>query len=318
MTGNTVSDSGADRHPCFNAVAGGLYGRIHLPVAPSCNVQCIYCNRSHDCVHESRPGVSSRLLEPGEALFILEEALSRMPFLTVAGIAGPGDPFSDPGRTLRTFELVRQRYPQLQLCVSSNGWNILPFIEELSDLKVGHVTITVNAVDPAVGERIYAWIRDGNVLIRGREAAGRLMELQMRTIPLLKSEGIRVKVNTVVIPGINEIHAMDIARRVASAGADLMNLIGLIPVPGTPLESTSPPTESFLNRLRNFAEAFLPQMRHCARCRSDAVGYLHGKRRCDASRLGPLQEGSGASARQTVDGVSSAIAKPEHVDRGMR
>lgn len=42
-------------HPCF----GGKRhqnGRIHLGVAPRCNIKCGYCTRRHDCVNESRRG----------------------------------------------------------------------------------------------------------------------------------------------------------------------------------------------------------------------------------------------------------------------
>ena len=49
-------------HPCFNASAHRTHGRIHLPVAPRCNLQCKFCNRKFDCVNESRPGVTSGIL----------------------------------------------------------------------------------------------------------------------------------------------------------------------------------------------------------------------------------------------------------------
>ena len=32
-------------HPCFSKDAHKKYGRIHLPVAPRCNMQCNFCNR---------------------------------------------------------------------------------------------------------------------------------------------------------------------------------------------------------------------------------------------------------------------------------
>jgi len=47
-----------DRHPCFNAALRRRYGRVHIPVAPDCNVQCGFCNRRYNCVNESRPGVT--------------------------------------------------------------------------------------------------------------------------------------------------------------------------------------------------------------------------------------------------------------------
>ena len=50
-------------HPCF----GGDHskaGRIHLPVAPGCNIKCGFCERRFDCANESRPGVTSKVLTP--------------------------------------------------------------------------------------------------------------------------------------------------------------------------------------------------------------------------------------------------------------
>ena len=49
------------KHPCFNPDVKGKFGRVHLPVAPKCNIQCGYCNRKYDCVNESRPGVTRPL-----------------------------------------------------------------------------------------------------------------------------------------------------------------------------------------------------------------------------------------------------------------
>ena len=51
-------------HPCFSQEAHKRSGRIHLPVAPECNIQCGYCVRKFDCVNESRPGVASTILTP--------------------------------------------------------------------------------------------------------------------------------------------------------------------------------------------------------------------------------------------------------------
>ncbi|WP_227625365.1 hypothetical protein [Geofilum rubicundum] len=51
-------------HPCFDEKARHAHARVHLPVAPNCNIQCNYCNRQFDCVNESRPGVTSTLLKP--------------------------------------------------------------------------------------------------------------------------------------------------------------------------------------------------------------------------------------------------------------
>src|SRR3974377_2068434 len=103
------------RHPCFNEAARRTAARIHLPVAPLCNIQCNYCKRGFDGVNESRPGVSSAVLSPGQALAYLESRVARDPRITVVGIAGPGDPFANADATIATLRLVRARFPEMLL-----------------------------------------------------------------------------------------------------------------------------------------------------------------------------------------------------------
>jgi nitrogen fixation protein NifB len=197
-----------------------------------------------------------------------------MPCLSVAGIAGPGDPFCTPDATLLTLESCRRAFPDILLCVSSNGYNVAPYLKELKTLGVGFITITVNAVNPDIGSRIYRWVGQEPAL-HGREGAAMLLDRQMEALEGLRAGGFSVKVNTVVIPGVNDEHVIDIARKVSVFKVDRMNLIGVIPVAGTSLACTPPPSSSLMARLRRSAQAFVPQMQHCARCRSDAVGLLH-------------------------------------------
>lgn len=264
----------ANTHPCFSGCAAGRYGRVHLPVAPTCNIKCNYCNRRHDCVNESRPGVTSTVLSPQEALWYLRRALLAEPRITVAGIAGPGDPFATPARVLETLELVRKEYPELILCLSSNGLNISKYISDLADLGIRYVTITINAIDPAIGAKIYHHVDVANVSYMGENGAQLLVDAQLRAVGLLKGKNITVKVNTVVVPGINDGHVQDIARHVAGLGVDLMNCIAMLPVPGTPFGHMQTMSTAAMSDIRNQAAPYLPQMRHCARCRADAVGLL--------------------------------------------
>ena len=78
------------RHPCFNEDAKHHFGRLHLPVAPKCNIKCNYCDRKYDCANESRPGVASAMLSPGQALRYVERVMEKEADISVVGIAGPG------------------------------------------------------------------------------------------------------------------------------------------------------------------------------------------------------------------------------------
>ena len=111
-------------HPCF----GGDHskaGRIHLPVAPGCNIKCGFCERKFDCANESRPGVTSKVLDPEQAVERVRIVKRHMEMkggaqLKVVGIAGPGDPLANP-KTFATFKLIKQAFPEMTLCLSTNG-----------------------------------------------------------------------------------------------------------------------------------------------------------------------------------------------------
>ncbi|MDJ0991235.1 MAG: radical SAM protein, partial [Desulfobacterales bacterium] len=190
-----------DNHPCFNPEACNSFGRVHLPVAPRCNIQCKFCNRRFDCVNETRPGVTSAVLSPAQAMVYLEEVIERKGNIAVVGIAGPGDPFANPKETLETLARVRARFPEVILCVATNGLNLPPHLDDLARLQVSHVTVTVNAVDPAVGAKIYSWMRVGKKVVRAEEGAALLLARQQEAIEGLRSRGIMVKVNSIILPG---------------------------------------------------------------------------------------------------------------------
>jgi nitrogen fixation protein NifB len=300
-----------NNHPCFNVHAKGTCGRVHLPVAPDCNIKCNYCNRKYDCVNESRPGVSSSVLTPDQAVLYLEQVLEKAPNITVAGIAGPGDAFANPKVTMETLRLIRKGFPELLLCLATNGLNIGPYIEELAELNVSHVTMTVNAVDPEIGARIYSWVRDGKVIYRGLNAAKLLLERQLEAIAALKARGIIVKINTIVIPGINDHHVVEVAEKMAELGVDIQNCMTMYPNRGTPFADIPEPDLELMNKVRSSVEEIIPQMKHCTRCRADAVGLLDEDRwsefrQClsDCSETYPIRsEGKPYVAVATMEGM---------------
>ena len=263
-----------DNHPCFNPGACKSFGRVHLPVAPRCNIQCNFCNRKFDCVNETRPGVTSAVLSPAQAMVYLEEVFARKGNISVVGIAGPGDPFANPRETLETLSRVRARFPEALLCIATNGLELLPHVDELKRLKVSHVTVTVNAIDPAIGADIYAWMRVGKRAVRSREGAQVLLDRQLAAIEALKLRDMVVKVNSIILPGINEEHIEAVAVRMGELGVDLFNAMPYYPNAGSAFEHVIEPDKSRVEAIRSKAAVHVKQMRHCTRCRADAVGLL--------------------------------------------
>lgn len=262
------------RNPCFNEKIEGICGRIHLPVAPRCNIGCNYCDRKFDCVNEGRPGVTSAVLSPFQAIRRLERVMEKNPHITVVGFAGPGDPFANAEEVLQTMRLVRERFPELLLCVSSNGLDMPPHLSALAEIDLAYATVTVNSVEPEVGRNILSWVHDGGTTHRGRQAVELLLERQVESIGGLKKQGCLVKVNTVVIPGINDRHVPRIAEKMAELGADVQNCMALYPNPGSRFGNLPEPSPEMMSSVRDEAGKFLLQLKHCRRCRADAIGLL--------------------------------------------
>ncbi len=265
-------------HPCYSEEAHHYYARMHVAVAPACNIQCHYCNRKYDCANESRPGVVSELLTPDQAVKKVMTVAANIPQMTVLGIAGPGDPLANPERTFDTFRQLTEKAPDIKLCVSTNGLALPEQVEELSKHNIDHVTITINCVDPDVGAKIYPWIFWKNRRIHGRKAAEILIAQQQKGLEMLTARGILVKVNSVMIPGVNDKHLEEVSKVVKAKGAFLHNVMPLIAEAehGTffGVMGQRGPTHDELQTLQDACSGDMNMMRHCRQCRADAVGLL--------------------------------------------
>ena len=302
-------------HPCYSEQAHHYFARMHVAVAPACNIQCNYCNRKYDCVNESRPGVTSERLTPQQALRKIQAVAARMPQLSVLGIAGPGDALADSERTFETFELVRRTLPDLKLCLSTNGLALPDHVERIRDLNIDHVTITINMTDPAIGEEIYAWVFYDHARRTGRDASRILSERQLEGLRKLVEAGVLVKVNSVLIPGVNDRHLLEVNELVRRHGAFLHNVMPLLsdPAHGTVfgLAGQRGPTAAELKGLQDRLGGGARLMKHCRQCRADAVGLL-GEDLNNQFTLDRLEEQPAVASAET--GAARQDYR-EHVER---
>jgi nitrogen fixation protein NifB len=264
-----------DRHPCYSQEAHHQYARMHLPVAPRCNIGCNYCNRKYDCVNESRPGVTSEVLQPVAARNKFLLVKERLPNLSVVGIAGPGDALANWKETRRALELIREEDKDIVFCLSTNGLMLPHYAPEIVRLGVNHVTVTMNCLDPDVGAQIYKFVYYEGKRYEGKEAAEILGRNQLEGIRYLTSQGVMVKVNTVMIQGVNEAEIPKVAKRAKELGAFIVNIMPLIPAKGSAFEHFPQTSTPQLNAMRNLCQLDIRQMRHCQQCRADAIGLLN-------------------------------------------
>ncbi|MCB9947587.1 MAG: nitrogenase cofactor biosynthesis protein NifB [Rhodospirillaceae bacterium] len=308
-------------HPCYNSEAHHYFARMHVGVAPACNIQCHYCNRKYDCANESRPGVVSERLSPDQAVRKVMAVAAQVPQLSVVGIAGPGDALADPERTFATCERVAHVLPDVKLCLSTNGLALPDHVTRIVALGISHVTITINAIDPEIGAQIYPWISFAGRRFTGVEGATILRDRQLLGLDMLVAAGVLVKVNSVMIPGINDQHLKEVNAEVKRRGVFLHNIMPLIsdPAHGTHYGLTGQrgPTPQELKALQDELSGGAALMRHCRQCRADAVGMLGSDQSAEFTldRI-PEGESEGLSPEDVVKRkVYREIVEAERADR---
>ncbi|MDR1564987.1 MAG: radical SAM protein [Oscillospiraceae bacterium] len=258
----------AERHPCFAEGRPNNKGRIHLPVSPSCNIACKFCSRVPD-EYKEHPGVASKVISPQEAVEVVRKSLELCPDITVAGIAGPGDTLATP-HALETFRLVGREFPDIIKCMSTNGLKLPQKADEIIEVGIDTLTVTVNAVDPLILAELCGGIVWQGEYLTGVKAAEILIRNQLEGIQRVTDAGITVKINTVLVPEINGEHIEEIAETVADLGVHIYNLIPLIP--RHELAHCKEPDCSQIDAARRVAEQHVQVFRHCQHCRADSIG----------------------------------------------
>lgn len=256
-------------HPCMSHGANMTKGRIHLPVSPKCNIGCKFCTRRVD-KSVVRPGVTSLVLKPEETTEIIAKAKELCPELAVVGIAGPGDTLATED-AMKTFALVKKNYPEMVSCLSTNGFRLPDHVDYMAEIGIDTITVTVNAVDPEIEAKINDFVIDEEgVLHTGIHAAKLLIEHQLEGIKRAVELGIVVKINSVLVPGINDKHIPEVARVTQGLGASIQNIIPLIPQ--NHMAHVPAPDCAMIDSVRAEAGKYLEQFMHCKHCRADAIG----------------------------------------------
>jgi len=317
---NGELENALSMHPCYNEDAHKRYARMHLPVAPKCNIQCNYCNRKYDCSNESRPGVTSELLSPAEALEKVSVVLERIPELKVIAIAGPGDPLANE-ETFETIRMIHECFPEMTLCLSTNGLALPENSERLYELGVRFVTVTMNSADTKISSKIYSKVTWKGKGYDGEEGSEILLRNQLAGIRSCVGLGMLVKINIVLIPGINDHHIPELVKKAEEMGVYIVNILPMIPVEGTVFEDMRAPTPEERKRITDICSGNVKMMRHCRQCRADAIGLLDNDRSQEFVKTKSCGSGCGPmylTEREKGDSIRIAIASDNgtSVNRG--
>lgn len=255
-----------NRHPCFGAKRG-VYGRIHLPVAPQCNISCRYCDKKCSCANESYPGLTTQILHPEEVVDYIKRHDTVENNLQVIGIAGPGEPLYN-NNTFLSLERLKEVFPEKILCFSTNGFLLPQSLERLIQLGVDCITVTLNTLRLETAKQIY----------RGIDNLQEFLSCQQQGVIQSVQAGVLVKINTVLIPDVNQNEIRELAQFAQKAGATIMNIMPLIPLGD--FKGRRAPTAEELENARVLAGCFVRQHRGCTQCRADAVGIPRCGSKC--------------------------------------
>ena len=127
---------------------------------------------------------------------------------------------------------------------------------------------------------------------QGRKAAKILIEQQQKGLEMLIEQGILVKVNSVMIPGVNDEHLEEVSarqgqgrlpaqRHAADRRGRARHLLRC--------DGPARPDPRELQELQDACAGDMNMMRHCRQCRADAVGLL-GEDRGDEFTMDKIEE----------------------------
>lgn len=202
-------------------------------------------------------GDRARAVPPAGALNWLEENLRQGVEIRAVDLDGPGDPLCEIGATMETLDLIHRRYPGLALSLTTLGFHAAKFAASLAKSGVQSVTLLVDAVQQEIADRLYAWIRPDKKTIPLAQATAMLIVEQQLAVTAFREAGCRVTVRSTVYPGFNDDHVEEIARVMATMGAEAMTLVPCKNTANGEEPLLPPPEAETLQRLRESAAKHL-------------------------------------------------------------
>ena len=169
-------------------------------------------------------------LLPDEAVAWIGDLIKGGKEINGINISGPGDALAAPHTLLFLLDLLKEKYPNCPVKLTTIGLNVALLAADLANKGLTLVNLQVEAVSLDTLKMIYAWIRPDKRTVPLPEVIAFLLQEQERAITALKDAGIRVNIQTTIYPGINDEHISAIAEKAASWGASSITLLPFQPV----------------------------------------------------------------------------------------
>jgi nitrogen fixation protein NifB len=208
-------------------------------------------------------------MSPSEAITRVSEEVAKRPLLKIIAVSGPGEPLFTAA-AIQTLRALRNEYPDMEFCLSTNGTLLEHSAGALADLRVRTVSVSMSTIRPEIASALYQTALLDGTQYTGLEMGRLVINRQLAGIRAATDQGILVKVNSVMIPGLTIGDIESVAEAISHAGASLQNIVPL--VPAGQLSDVEPPLPDMIIWARQQASKHIPQFSHCKQCRSDVVG----------------------------------------------
>lgn len=221
---------------------------IYLPVAPQIVARTRF----------SPPPDKKQCMTVEEAMEMLTLNMTKNEGkISMAAIAGPGDPLATPDLTLAMAKAVKSRFPDLSVGLLTLGIGSSKLAGELAEAGIDYVEMKVEGVRTEILEKLFAWIRPGAKTLKLADAASLLLKEQRDGVSALKFRRVTVGILTTLYPGYNSDHVAKISSEMVELGADSISLIPYCPEVGAEVNLESPSPE-IIKTANTKASMYLP------------------------------------------------------------
>jgi len=194
------------------------------------------------------------------------EEMGRFRGLNGVELDGPGDPLATIDATLATIALLKQQYPMVHISLTTLGIGGEQHTAGLAAAGLGSINVLADTFDPALAEKLYAWIRPGKKTVALQKVVPLLLAEQVKTVRAMAAAGVVVTIRTTVYPGINAHQVGEIAETMAALGARAMELLPYCPDPQQ-ADGPSSPTRMQMEQIGTLAAPHLAlSIRQAADC----------------------------------------------------
>ncbi|MDF1700772.1 MAG: NifB/NifX family molybdenum-iron cluster-binding protein [Planctomycetota bacterium] len=176
----------------------------------------------------------------------------------VLEIEGPGDPLASPESVLRILALIREHPPDVLTGLVIDGPLLGEYTDELEQFGLGYLVLRLDAATPRAAERLVAAADFRADTLDRAEAAQLMLDETTRAMAIAQREGIALAARTTLIPTVNGYEIEALANLALKGGAERLDVVPHVVVPGAPLSRGVSPTALELEDARAIVDRVFP------------------------------------------------------------